>query len=469
MGKVAKQLQLGQDDDFLALTKAWDITLNALADKITKPSFESWVKPIIPLSFEDGVAILGTPSKFAKHWLEGKYVNEIKTLLEEQLGRGIRIVLRHSEDSSPALFQEPLPKLRKKTEPLDDEPVSIPLNPRYTFENFVVGASNRLAHATAEAISVLPGHTYNPFFIYGMAGLGKTHLMHAIGLSIQQNNPDLRVAYVRGETFTFQYITALREHRISEFRRKYRNIDMWLVDDVQFLIGKEKTEEEFFHTYNSLYDSGKQVVLTSDRAPKDLELDARLLSRFECGMVADIVAPDFETRVAILQAKAARENLILSNDVAMYVANIIRNNIRQLEGALIKLHAYAALMKAPVTVDLAKEVLGSYFIDADKALPLDPRLVQLAVSRRFKVDVDQLTGTKRNKEIVLARQMAMYLSRELTSASLPTIGKAFGGKDHTTVLHSIQKIKNLIEIDTKLAEISMEIIAELKNGREAES
>ncbi|HOP80570.1 MAG TPA: chromosomal replication initiator protein DnaA, partial [Armatimonadota bacterium] len=254
---------------------------------------------------------------------------------------------------------------------------------------------------------------------------------------------------------------------ISEFRRKYRSVDIWLVDDVQFLVGKEKTEEEFFHTYNSLYDSGKQVVLSSDRAPKDLELDARLLSRFECGMVADIAPPDFETRVAILQEKAARENMVLPDDVAMYVAKIIKNNIRQLEGALIKLHAYAALMKAPLNKELAQEILGSYFIEADKSLPLDPRLVQLAVSRKFEVSVDDLVGTRRNQEIVIARQVAMYLSRQLTNASLPSIGRAFGGKDHTTVLHSIQKIEKLIETDSKLSSIISEISSELTNGSES--
>jgi chromosomal replication initiator protein len=467
VGQLAKQLQLGEDDVSLALGRAWDATRDALAERVTKPSFESWIKPIVPLSFEDGVAILGTPSRFAKHWLEGKHLDDIRSLLEDQLGQGVRIVLRHTGDEKPSPLSEPLPPIRQRSEKASEDPISIPLNARYNFESFVVGPSNRLAQATAMAISELPGQTYNPFFLYGMAGLGKTHLMHAIGLAIQQYRPELRVAYVRGETFTYQYVTALREHKISEFRRRYRNVDVWLVDDVQFLVGKERTEEEFFHTYNSLYDGGKQVVLTSDRAPKDLELDTRLLSRFECGMVADIVPPDLETRIAILHEKAARENMRLSDDVAMYVAKIIRHNIRQLEGALIKLHAYSALMKSPITVDLAREVLGSYFIEADKALPLDPRLVQLAVSRKFRISVDELTGSKRSQDIVRARQVAMYLSRELTSASLPSIGKAFGGKDHTTVLHSVQKVTKLLESDEQLKGIITELSAELKNDNHA--
>ena len=462
---MAEQLQLGQDDAFLALERAWEQARDALAAKVSKPSFESWIKPIVPLSFEDGVAVLGTPSRFAKHWIEGKHFQDIKALLEAQLGQGIRLVLRQTVDDRPSLPQDALPA-RKKPQAADD-PACIPLNTRYNFDSFVVGPCNRLAHATAVAVAEKPGGTYNPLFIYGRAGLGKTHLLHAIGLAIQQNLPELRVAYIRGETFTFQYVTALREHRIAEFRQRYRNVDVWLVDDVQFLVGKERTVEEFFHTYNALYDNGKQVVLSSDRAPKDLELDARLLSRFECGMVADIVPPDLETRMAILQEKAARELIALPDDVTSYVAGLIRNNIRQLEGALIKLHAYASLMKTPVTRSLAEEVLGGYFSRTDERLPLDPRLVQLAVSRKFKVSVDDLIGTRRSQEIVLPRQVAMYLSRELTSASLPSIGQAFGGKDHSTVLHSIRKVQKLIESDRGLADVISEISGELRNGSPA--
>ncbi|MBI2841816.1 MAG: chromosomal replication initiator protein DnaA [Armatimonadetes bacterium] len=448
----------------MAFEKAWNRAQEALASKVSKPSYESWVKPVIPVSFEDGVAVLGTPSRFAKHWLEGKYLADIKNLLEEELGREIRVVIKHTtDDEQPAILQETLPPVRKR-DSAAEEPLSLPLNSRYNFDSFVVGPSNRLAHATAFAISQAPGRTYNPLFVYGRPGIGKTHLLHAIGVAIQQNLPGLRVAYISGETFTFQYVTALREHRIAEFRRRLRSVDVWLVDDIQFLVGKERTEEEFFHTYNALYDSGKQVVLTSDRAPKDLELDSRLLSRFECGMVADVAPPDLETRMAILQAKAAAEHFTLSDDVIAYVAKLIQSNIRQLEGALIKLHAYAALMKTPVDKNLAKEVLGGYFSDSEETLPLDPRLVQLAVSRKFQVPVDDITGKKRSQNIVLARQVAMYLSRELTNASLPVIGHAFGGKDHSTVLHSIRKVKLLIESDPNIAAAVSEIFTELKNG-----
>lgn len=460
---MAEQLQLGQDDAFLALARAWEAARDALAAKVSRPSFESWIKPVVPLSFEDGIAVLGTPSRFAKHWLEAKHFQEIKALLEAELGQGIRLVLRQASEHQSTAVHDSQPQA-KRSRAADDDPATVPLNPRYDFDSFVVGPCNRLAQATAFAVSEKPSGTYNPLFIYGRAGLGKTHLLHAIGLATKRNFPELRVAYIRGETFTFQYVTALREHRISEFRRRYRNVDLWLVDDVQFLVGKERTVEEFFHTYNALYDSAKQVVLSSDRAPKDLELDARLLSRFECGMITDIVPPDLETRMAILQEKAARELMVLPDDVAAYVANLIRNNVRQLEGALIKLHAYAALMKTPVTKELAEDVLGGYFSEADERLPLDPGLVQLAVSRKFQISVDDLVGTRRNQEIVLPRQVAMYLSRELTSASLPCIGRAFGGKDHSTVLHSIQKVQKLLGSDERLAEIVTELSAELRNG-----
>lgn len=463
---MVKQLHFGEDDAILALERAWEGARDALAGRINKPSYDSWIKPIIPLSFDDNVAVLGSPSRFAKHWLEGKYLEDIRALLSEQLGDGVRVVLRQMTESQPEALAEPLPPNAAKIQDnrASDDTVSVPLNSRYCFDSFIVGQCNRLAHATAVAISERPGGTYNPLFVYGRAGLGKTHLLHAIGLVVQQKHPSLRVAYIRGETFTFQYIAAVREHRTAEFRRRYRNIDVWLVDDVQFLVGKEKTEEEFFHTYNALYDSGKQVVLMSDRSPKQLELDSRLLSRFECGMVTDIVSPDLETRIAILQAKAESEGMVLPMDVAEYVASLIKTNIRQLEGALIKLHAFASLMKTPITRELAQETLGTYFQQEQECMALEPRLVQVAVADKFHVTVEDMVGTKRSQGIVLPRQVAMYLSRELTNCSLPGIGKAFGGKDHTTVMHSIQKVTKLMASDRNLAEMVDDIARHLRNG-----
>ncbi len=274
----------------------------------------------------------------------------------------------------------------------------------------------------------------------------------------------LRVAYVSGETFTYHYVSALREHKTAEFRRKYRNIDIWLVDDIQFLIGKESTEQEFFHTYNAIYDMGKQIVLSSDRAPKDLELDRRLLSRFECGLLADIAPPDLETRMAILQAKAQSEDMALPNEVILYIAKLIRSNIRQLEGALIKLHAYASLMKTSVTPTLAEEVLGNYF--GGEAVPvIDPQKVQKAVAGRFNVELSDIKGKCRGADIVMPRQIAMYLTRHLTDYSLPAIGRAFGGKDHSTVIHACKKVEEKISRDKSFASLVDEITRLIQDGK----
>ena len=271
------------------------------------------------------------------------------------------------------------------------------------------------------------------------------------------------MVYVSGETFTYHYITALREHRTAEFRRKYRSVDLWLVDDIHFLVGKERTEEEFFHTYNAIYEMGKQIVLTSDRAPKDLDLDGRLLSRFECGMLADVSPPDLETRMAILQAKAALENMALPNEVILYIARLITSNIRQLEGALIKLHAYASLMRTSVTATLAEEVLGKYYGDGTQRVINVPR-IQQEVARRFNIALAELKGNCRERDIVVPRQVAMYLARQMTDSSLPAIGKAFGGKDHSTVLHACKKIEERLARDRAFVALLEEISTKIRNG-----
>ena len=463
---LEKQLQLGEDDSFVALQQAWERALQILATQVNRPSYESWIKPIEPLSFEGGIVTLGTGSRFAKHWLESKHLKLIRGILASYLGDEleVKVSLTDSPEETDAPPQAGL--ISDPSIKVVDDPISMPLNDRYTFENFVVGPSNRLAHASALAVAQAPGKAYNPVFIYGGPGLGKTHLMQAIGLHIQKNSPSMKVAvaYVSGETFTYHYVTALREHKAQEFRRKYRNIDVWLVDDIQFIAGKERTEEEFFHTYNALYDTKKQIVLTSDRAPRDLQLDQRLLSRFECGLVTDIAPPDLETRMAILQQKARAEDMILPDEVVLYIARLIRSNIRALEGALIKLHAYASLMKAPVTANLAAEVLGQYF-GSENDGPLDAEAVQRAVCEKLSIPVGELTSSRRTKDLVLARQIAMYLVRQLTPASLPTIGKLFGGRDHSTVLHACNKIASLLQQDRRLSALVEELAGGLRNGR----
>lgn len=462
-----KQLQLGEDDDFLALQNAWEKTLEILAEHVNRPSFESWIKTAHPISIDGNLVRIGTNSQFAKHWLESKHLELIQEILESNLGFKVTVKVDYLQSDEPVIMTEKLPRTPRpqpRSEATEDEPISQPLNSRYNFDNFVVGPTNRLAHACCMSVAQDPGRTYNPLFIYGGAGLGKTHLMHAIGQYVISNNPSTRVAYISGETFTYHYITALREHKASEFRRRYRNIDLWLVDDIQFLTGKERTEEEFFHTYNAIYDMGRQIVLTSDRAPKDLSLDGRLLSRFECGLLADISPPDLETRMAILQEKAESESMILSNEVILYIAQLVTSNIRQLEGALIKLHAYASLMKTSVTVQLAQDVLGKYFGESAPAI-VDVNKVQTEVAKRFNVELSDIKGKCRSKDIVVPRQVAMYLTRELTESSLPAIGKAFGGKDHTTVLHACKKIEDKLAHDKAFASLVDEIAHQIKNGK----
>ncbi|MCX6343779.1 MAG: chromosomal replication initiator protein DnaA [Armatimonadetes bacterium] len=459
-----QQLQLGVDDAYVALQNAWECALEVLSKHVNKPSFDSWIKTAKPVSVDGNLVMITTNSRFAKHWLESKHLPLIKEILETQLERKLQLRVDFSESDEPVILTETLPQKPKPQPKHDEEPISLPLNNQYNFDNFVVGPTNRLAHACAMAISENPGKTYNPLFIYGGAGLGKTHLMHALGQTVLAKSPDAKVAYVSGEAFTYHYITSLREHRTAEFRRQYRSIDVWLVDDIQFLVGKERTEEEFFHTYNAIYDMGKQIVLTSDRAPKDLQLDSRLLSRFQCGMLADISPPDLETRMAILQTKAECENMTLSDDVILYIAKLIRTNIRQLEGALITLHAYASLMKTAVTLSLAEEVLSKNFGDAAPTV-VDAQKVLNAVSKKFYVELTDLKGKCRSKNIVAPRQIAMYLMRELTDYSLPAIGKAIGGKDHTTVMHSCKKVEGKLATDKSFQAIITELTNQITGSR----
>lgn len=460
-----KQLQFGEDENLIALVNAWGKTLDIIKEQIPAPSYESWIKPTLPLSFENGVVKIGTTSKLAKGLIENhikKIAPVLSDLLEQKITIKIELISKNMVpmvEQSGALPKKPEPIISKM-----DEQIAFPLNPRYNFDNFVVGQTNRLAHACAYSVANEPGKTYNPLFIYGGAGLGKTHLMQAVGHSIIQAGHALKVAYISGEHFTSSYVTAIQTHRTSEFRKKCRSVDVWLVDDVQFLVDKERIQEEFFHTFNSIYDTGKQIILTSDRSPKQLDMDKRLLSRFECGMLADIRPPDLETRMAILQDKAANENMTLSNEVVLYLARLITDNIRQLEGALIRLHAYASLTKTEVTPDFCHDLLGDYFGKQSQKI-IDVGCVQKVVSEKFKIDMGDIQGKSRAKEIVIARQIAMYLSRELTEMSLSGIGSNFGGKDHTTIMHACKKIEGKLSEDTDFALLIEELMHVIKDGK----
>lgn len=463
----ADQLQFGEDPALLALRMAWDRTLNALSSRVNKPLFESCLKTVVPLEYNGDTVVLGASGQFAKHWIENKYLTAIRDIMGSHLGKTIKVLVRvHRADSA----EVPEPGCREtigapSTEAAGHARESAPalLNDNYTFDTFVVGPSNRLAYAASCAVAKSPGASYNPLFVYGGPGLGKTHLLHAIGNFVRTYLPDVGMTYTSAETFTCDYVAAVTDRKTAQFRRRYRSVDLWLVDDVQFLAGKERTKEEFFHTFNALHEVGKQIVLTSDRAPKDLELDVRLSSRFEAGLVVDIAPPELETRMAIIRSKAETQHLQIPNEVVLYVARLIRSNIRAIEGALLKLHAYASVMNTPVSAELAADVLERYFEQPKESL-ITPETIQSLVARHFDVSVENLNSASREAAIVRARQIAMYLIRQLTHSSLPTIGRTFGGKDHSTVLYAVNKISKLVMQDAAIADDVAALTRELKDS-----
>ncbi len=418
----------------------WQHILEYIRRNITEVEYTTWFERIRPLGLEGGVLVLAVPTSFAMEWIRRHYaglVQEALALLGAQAPRfELRVV------PTPAV-QEDIFQANPTTTPQPK------LNPKYTFENFVVGPNNSLAHAAAVAVAESPGRAYNPLFIYGGVGLGKTHLMHAVGHSVAKRFPHLRIEYVSTETFTNELINAIREDRMAEFRERYRSVDLLLVDDVQFIAGKERTQEEFFHTFNALYEAHKQIILSSDRPPKEiLTLEERLRSRFEWGLITDIQPPDLETRIAILKMNAEQRGLRISEEVLEYIARQVTSNIRELEGALMRVIAYASLNGLELTKAVAARALSEIF--APREAQVEPQEVIQKVAERFGLRPEDLVGGGRKKEVVLPRQVAMYLVRELTRASLPEIGQLFGGRDHTTVLYAIQKIQELVENDREV-------------------
>lgn len=462
-----KQLQFGEDTNLVALRLAWDRALNALSSRVNKPLFEGSIKTIVPLEYEDGRVVLGASSEFARYWIEHKYLSTIQEILGDHLGERVKVSVRilepDSEEDQDATGQVLAPAGGAQALPRVQKTPDFVLNDAYTFDTFVVGPSNRMAYASACSVAKTPGNSYNPLFIYGGPGLGKTHLLHAIGNFLSIYQPDVTLKYTSAETFTCDYITAVQDKRTHQFRRKYRNIDVLLIDDIQFLASKERTREEFFHTFNALHEVGRQIVLTSDRPPKDLELDIRLSSRFEAGLVVDIAPPELETRMAIIKSKAEKQDMAIPNEVALYIARLIRSNIRAIEGALLKLHAYAAVMNVPVSTDMATDILARYF-EQPRENVVTAETINTLVAGHFGVTVDDLMSASREARVVLARQIAMYLIRELTRCSLPAIGKEFGGKDHSTVLHAIKKINKLVLENSQIADDIAALTKELKDG-----
>jgi len=437
------------------LMEIWNETMATLRQEISGPIFDTWANDIAPLAFEDGLFRIGVPNEFVQDLFQERFTEAFRNALSDVLMDQVDVEFTiFQEKTHPSSAEERLAGTARTLDlfstadvPADSDFASTPLNEKYTFENFVVGRSNSFAHAAAEAVARAPAKTYNPLFIYGGVGLGKTHLMQAIGHRVHEFNPQAEILYVSGETFLYHVVTAIREDRTAAFRRRYRTVDLWLVDDIQFIAAREstRTEADFFHTFNALYETGKQIVITSDRPPKDLQLmDDRLRSRFEWGLIVDIAPPDRETRLAILQKKAENEGLQVPDEVLLYIATMIQSNIRILEGALIRITAYASLTGREITLALAKESLRDYST-GEPLVDITVEMIQEVTARHFDIDLQELVGKGRSKEVVWARQIAMYLCREMTSNSFPDIGNKFGGRDHSTVMHACDKISDLVK------------------------
>ena len=457
----------------------WQNTLSLLEQDMIRPSFETWIKVLQPVSYENGCFVLGTTRQIVKEWVETRYLSLIRKSLEAVIDQPVLVslsLLASEPANTPTTNDSILTKAMKDPAIVEvkssytptshrslEENIS-PLNPKYTFDSFVIGNSNRFAHAAALAVAEVPAKVYNPFFIYGGVGLGKTHLMHAIGHRILQIHPENKVLYISSEKFTNDFINAIMSGHPDSFRNRYRNIDVLLIDDIQFLAKKEQTQEEFFHTFNALHEANKQIIISSDRPPKDIPtLEDRLRSRFEWGLTTDIQSPDLETRIAILRKKALLENISMPNDVIVYISSRIDNNIRELEGAFNRVNAYAFLNRSPINIDLAMDALKDLF-PKEKASQVTPIKIQEAVANHFKIKIDDLNSKRRTRNVTVPRQLAMYLCRELTDLSLPKIGDLFGGRDHTTVIHAYEKVNRERQEDSRLSALIAEISARISNS-----
>lgn len=440
----------------------WNSALDALERKFSKPIFEMWIKPIRLVAMEGDELLLSVQSNFARDWVENRLKGQIADVLAEVFGARceLRFAVAEPELPTPVPGQ---PAAVAAPARAQEELRSSNLNARYTFQEFVVGNSNRFAHAAAQAVACAPARAYNPLFLYGGVGLGKTHLMHAIGHRVLIDNPNANVVYVTCEKFTNEFIIALQNNRTPEFRNRYRQVDVLLIDDIQFLAGKETTQEEFFHTFNALHESGRQLIISSDRPPKEIQtLESRLRSRFEWGLLTDIQAPDIETREAILRKKAESEKIPVPDDVTSFIAKVIPSNIRELEGALIRVVAYASLTKSPITLDLAAEVLKSAVAQA----PLQRitiNKIKETVASAHGLTVKEMDNGRRDQRLAAPRQIAMYIATELTNYSLPQIARDFGKKDHTTVMYARDKIKDQMQRDEAYRNKIRQLIAMCQN------
>jgi chromosomal replication initiator protein len=446
----------------LTAESLWNEVAGRLKGALNETTYRTWFAEAEGLDLSDDAFVLGVPNDFTREWIEGHFLGLIGAAVRDVTGQERRILLSVSERLPAEVPVQPeRPIVPRAGGSLDGG-----MNPKYTFDLFVIGSSNRFAHAAALAVAEAPAQAYNPLFIYGGTGLGKTHLMQAIAQYVGEHSSDLSVRYVTSETFMNDFINSLRDKRIEGFKQRYRTYDLLLVDDVQFFEHKERIQEEFFHTFNSLYEAGSQIVMSSDRPPRDIAtLEERLRSRFEWGLITDIQPPDLETRIAILRKKVKTDGIHVPDpQVLSFIASRISTNIRELEGALTRVVAFSSLTGRALSVELAEDVLKDVFPQGELAEVSIHRIQEL-VSERFQLSMDELCGDKRSQNIVYPRQVAMYLSRELTDSSLPKIGKEFGGRDHTTVIHATSKIARLIREDRSVYNLVQELTARVKQAR----
>ena len=460
------------------LADVWDEFLGYVNNNSKNPGYVNWIKAALPLSMNEDTFEIGVEKLFIKEWIESRYSTEIEKTLSTLTGRQLNLIVTNMDtpktdeavNYKPEIVVEEQPAAAKQEKnTVSSEAIKVSsenfesnLNSKYLFENFVIGNSNRFAHAAALAVAEAPAKVYNPLFLYGDVGLGKTHLMHAIGNRVKQKYPEMKVLYISSETFTNEMIFSIQKNSMEAFRNKYRNIDCLLIDDIQFLRKKESTQEEFFHTFNALHDANKQIIISSDRKPKEIEtLESRLRSRFEWGLTADVQAPDLETRMAILREKADREDIIIPNDVILFIASAIETNIREIEGAFTRVSAYASFNGGKITLEEARKAL-SELNKENNSKHISVEEIQKVVANYYKIKKEDFLAKKRTRNVAYPRQIAMYICRELTDYSLPRIGEFFGGRDHTTVIHACEKIGKERRKDAELEKIIKSFVAQLK-------
>lgn len=432
------------------MSKLWQDTLAHLEKNLNPQHFTTWIKPIRLVQIDKDLVVIEVPNRFVLDWVRDNYAKSIQQVLAELSAVSYRLQINVAgldKEKRPGEQRRPVTKetsaRQSEVIPQNEGQTEINLNRKYTFDEFVAGSSNQFAFAAAMAVANNPATTYNPLFIYGGVGLGKTHLINAIGNAILKKAPQTRVCYYTSEKFTNELINSIRYSRMDEFHKKFRSMDVLLIDDIQFIAGKERTQEEFFHTFNTLYESHKQIVVTSDKFPKEIPgLEERLRSRFEWGLIADIQPPDIETKQAILKMKAEQNKIFIPEEVTLFLANASCSNVRELEGYLIRLGAYASLTSTPINMETARKVLKDILVERNRELSVDEIIKR--ISTHFNVKVADLKSPKRLKAVVLPRQIAMYLARQLTSSSYPEIGERFGGKDHSTIIHAIRKVEKMM-------------------------